>query len=238
MEAGSYGRGESGVGTVRAVARRMHHRWPVLLLAPFLAAGSIGCQATPQAVSPATQEAHASHESHAPHDAQAAHEGHTREAAPTSATDRPTEPFRREHAEIKEHLAHLGAELAELGTSSPEQQRAIMQHTVQFFVEHIEPHAAWEERVLYPVVDARAGSGENRFTATMRYEHGVVGRWTKELQAIAAQPSPDVKSFTRRAYGLLGLLEAHFEEEEQVLLPILDRTMSKEEFEREIGAHH
>lgn len=225
----------------------MHHRLG-LLLAPLVVFGSIGCAATPPATSPAheshaaheahaSQDAPASHEAHASHEAQAGHE-HAHDAAPTSATDRPTEPFRREHAEIKEHLAHLGAELGDLVTSAPDQQRAIMQHTVKFFVEHIEPHAAWEERVLYPVVDARAGSGENRFTATMRYEHGVVGRWTKELQAIAAEPSPDVKRFTRRAYALLGLLEAHFEEEEQVLLPILDRTMSKEEFEREIGAHH
>ena len=53
-----------------------------------------------------------------------------------------------------------------------------------------------------------------------------------------AQPSPDVKSFTRRAYGLLGLLEAHFEEEEQVLLPILDRTMSKEEFDKMYNQFH
>jgi hypothetical protein len=32
-----------------------------------------------------------------------------------------------------------------------------------------------------------------------------------------------VKAFTRRTDNLLGLLEAHFEEEEHVLLPILER---------------
>ena len=37
--------------------------------------------------------------------------------------------------------------------------------------------------------------------------------------------------------NLLGLIWAHFEEEEEVLLPILDRTMSAEEFQREILDH-
>ena len=151
--------------------------------------------------------------------------------------NRPTEPFRREHAEIKKHLEHLNAELGKLTTASPEEQRASMGHVVGFVREHITPHAQWEERVLYPAVDKRAASGANPFTASMRYEHGIVARWTDELAAMASASPPDVTGFTRRADNLLGLIWAHFEEEEEVLLPILDRTMSKEDFDREIGAH-
>lgn len=151
--------------------------------------------------------------------------------------NRPTEPFRREHAEIREHLDHLDAELGKLATASPEDRRASMQHVVGFVRQHIQPHAQWEERVLYPAVDRRAASGRNPFTASMRYEHGIVARWTDELAAMAAASAPDTTAFTRRADNLLGLIRAHFEEEEEVLLPILDRTMSKEQFDREIGAH-
>lgn len=151
--------------------------------------------------------------------------------------NRPTEPFRREHAEIKEHLDHLDVELGKLATAPAQDRAASMQRVVGFVREHIKPHAEWEERVLYPAVDRRAASGPNPFTASMRYEHGIVGRWTDELAAIAAAPAPDATAFTRRADALLGLIRAHFEEEEEVLLPILDRTMSKEDFEREIGAH-
>ena len=61
----------------------------------------------------------------------------------------------------------------------------------------------------------------------MRYEHGVVGRWIGELAQEAKRPAPDVKAFTRRTDNLLGLLEAHFEEEEHVLLPILERHPSR-----------
>lgn len=40
---------------------------------------------------------------------------------------------------------------------------------------------------------------------------------------------------SRRAVHLVGLLRGHFEVEEQVLLPVLDATMTAEEFKREVG---
>lgn len=150
---------------------------------------------------------------------------------------RPTDPFRREHAEIKEHLDHLKVEVGKIGSAVPEEQQTSMAHVVRFLREHIKPHADWEERVLYPAVDRRAASGPNPFTASMRYEHRIVGRWTDELARMASASPPDTTGFARRADNLLGLIWAHFEEEEEVLLPILDRAMSKEEFDREIGSH-
>jgi hypothetical protein len=54
---------------------------------------------------------------------------------------------------------------------------------------------------------------------------------------MAASASPDAAAFVRRADNLLGLIWAHFEEEEMVLLPVLDETMTPEQFEREVGGH-
>jgi hemerythrin-like domain-containing protein len=150
---------------------------------------------------------------------------------------RPTEPFRREHAKIQEHLQHVHVELGKLTAAAADAQRASMEHVVKFFREHIKPHAEWEERVLYPAVDKRAATGANPFTASMRYEHRIVGRWTDELASMAASASPDAAAFVRRADNLLGLIWAHFEEEEMVLLPVLDETMTPEQFEREVGGH-
>jgi hemerythrin-like domain-containing protein len=160
-------------------------------------------------------------------------------ATPTTGATigRPTESFRREHVEIKEHLEHLKSEIGNLGATSPHEQRAIMTHVVGFVREHITPHAEWEERALYPAVDKRAASGPYPFTASMRYEHRIVARWTEELASLASAATPDVNAFARRADNLLGLIWAHFEEEEEVLLPILDRTMSQQDFAREIGGH-
>ena len=154
----------------------------------------------------------------------------------TAAPSRPTEPFRQEHAEIKKHLGHIDQMIGSLAAAAPVEQRETMARVVRFFREHILPHAEWEERVLYPVVDKRAGSGENRFTAAMRHEHVIVGRWTEELESRAEAATPDAERFSRHADQLLGLILAHFECEEEVLLPILDWTMTSEDFQREIAS--
>ncbi len=151
---------------------------------------------------------------------------------------RPTEGFRREHAQIKEHLAHLDAMVGNLQGAKADDAKKTMGFVVKFLREHIASHAAWEERALYPVVDKRAETGANRFTATMRWEHQIVGRWIDELARESEKPTPNASAFSRRAYMLLGLIGAHFEEEEDVLLPILDRTMTADQFAKEIGAGH
>jgi hypothetical protein len=69
----------------------------------------------------------------------------------------------------------------------------------------------------------------------MRYEHRIVGRWIGELRAEADKPKIEAAKFARRTDNLLGLIWAHFEEEEEVLLPFIDNGMSKVQFERELG---
>jgi hemerythrin-like domain-containing protein len=161
-------------------------------------------------------------------------------AAPThgekAMTDqRPTAGFRAEHQEMQGHLGHIRDWVGALPTQQPQEQRKTAQKIASFFEAHIKPHAEWEERFLYPVVDKLAGGGPNAFTSTMRYEHRVVGRWIGELRAEADKPKIDPAKFARRADNLLGLLWAHFEEEEEVLLPLIDKGMSKVQFERELG---
>lgn len=144
---------------------------------------------------------------------------------------RPTEPFRQEHVEIRRHLEHVAKQVGALEKASQAESVKLMGEIVDFFEEHIRPHAAWEERALYPAVDQKAGSRPGfPFTASMRYEHKIVARWTGELDAERKRPRPDVRAFARRADNLLGLVVAHFEEEEEVLLPVLDRTMKPDEF--------
>ena len=148
--------------------------------------------------------------------------------------DQPTKEFRAHHAEVLDHLGHVDAMAAGLEGETPDRQRQTMQGVVGFFKDHIGPHAADEERVLYPAVRARAGQG-NRLTEVPIYEHRIVERWIGDLETEAAKASPDAGAFSRKAVHLVGLLRAHFEVEEQVLLPILDASMTPEEFEREVG---
>lgn len=153
--------------------------------------------------------------------------------AAARAAERPTEPFRAEHVELREHLRHIDEAVESLGTLAPEQRAKRMAWITAFLDEHVLAHAGWEERVLYPLVDARTTSGKHPFTETMRYEHGVVGRWLGELKTLR-----DAAPFARVAHRLLGLLAAHFEEEEEVLLPVLDGSMTREEFERAVRGGH
>ena len=161
--------------------------------------------------------------------------------APVPAADdatrpegRVTAPFREEHAEIRVHLGHIHEMAGQLREAAPDERLRTMRFVAKFLDEHIRAHAGWEEQVLYPVVDRLAGGGAHPFTSTMRHEHGVVGRWIDELAAESAKESPGVEAFARRADNLLGLLWAHFEEEEEVLLPLIDAGMSREAFQREV----
>jgi hemerythrin-like domain-containing protein len=150
------------------------------------------------------------------------------------AKAKPSEAFRKEHLAIRDHLNSIDKTTGELAQQKPETQKVTMNKIVSFFAEHIRPHAEWEEKVLYPAVDKRAKSGENLFTATMRHEHKIVGRWIDELKKQADAAKPDASTFVRKTDKLLGLILAHFEEEEDVLLSVLDRSMTTQEFEREI----
>ncbi len=149
--------------------------------------------------------------------------------------ERPTAAFRAEHKEMQVHLGHVHGWVGGLLTQQPPEQGKTAQKVATFLEKHIKAHAEWEERFLYPVVDRLAGGGPNVFTATMRYEHRIVGRWIGELRAEADKPKLDAAKFARRADNLLGLIWAHFEEEEEVLLPLIDKGMSKAQFERELG---
>lgn len=153
---------------------------------------------------------------------------------PSRSIEQPTKEFRSHHAEVLEHLGHVDAMAARLEKESPDKQLQTMQRVVGFFREHIGPHALDEERVLYPAVRRRAGEG-NRLTEVPVYEHRIVERWITDLETEAAKDTPDAAAFSQKAVHLVGLLRAHFEVEEQVLLPILDATMTTAEFKREVG---
>jgi len=143
-----------------------------------------------------------------------------------------TELFRREHVEFKAYLGEISELVGKLhaGMAADQKKLALV---VEELTRHITPHAEWEERVLYPVVDRYAGGG-HPFTASMRYEHRIIARQLAELAHESRRQAPDARRFARHADHLLGLVAAHFEAEEEVLLTLLDSSMTAEEFRREI----
>ncbi len=158
----------------------------------------------------------------------------------THTASRATDAFRQEHAGIKEHLSHVSTMIESIAHAPAVEAQERMGRVVDALRSHILAHADWEERVLYPLIDNKAG-GPHPFTAAMRHEHRIVGRWVEELDRQSKSATAGALAFARRADQLLGLILAHFEDEEEVLLPVIDATMTREEFEREIlskGAVH
>ena len=161
----------------------------------------------------------------------------------TFASDQlPTASFRAEHAEVKEHLRHLDSMAGSLASQDEAKRATTAAFIVGFLTDHILTHAAWEEKHLYPAVDKRTTAGARPFTGTMRYEHGIIGRGIDDLRKESAAPAFDAVRFVRDTDRLLGLIAAHFEKEEEVLLPVLDESMTREQVEKELGmaetAHH
>ncbi len=146
-----------------------------------------------------------------------------------------TQGVRDGHAELREQLeVHLAA-VGDLPRASAREAEATMDRVVMFLDDEIRPHATWEEVKLYPLLDALVG-GREGFTATLRREHAIIDRWIEELAVHAGSTAPDATWFARRADRLFGLIDAHLEEEEAVLLPILDRAYgTADQFERAVG---
>jgi hemerythrin-like domain-containing protein len=151
-----------------------------------------------------------------------------------------TQSLRDAHAVLRKELELHKAGVGGLRAATEEVAKVTMDRAVVFLDEEIRPHANWEEVKLYPLLDSIVG-GREPFTATMRSEHAIIDRWIEELAVHAASPAPDVVWLARSADRLFGLIEAHWEEEEEVLLPILERTYeTADDYERAVGGeiHH
>lgn len=144
---------------------------------------------------------------------------------------------RRASELLKVEHAHLGAELEEHGRALLGRLDAERMHRIVTWLEEaVLPHDEWEEHVLFPAIDKHTGTGVHPFTATLRHEHRIILRWTRELHDLASAARADAPVFARRAERLFGLLEAHTEAEEIVLSQVLGLSLTDAEFEREVVA--
>lgn len=155
-----------------------------------------------------------------------------------------TQPLRDEHAELVPHIAALAtAADAVEAAADVEALRAQVDASHHFLAHQLLPHAADEERVLYPAVQRAMGSPDG--TATMSRDHVEVERLTEELAGLrrrmdgtASLDDDVVRALRRVLYGLHHVVKLHFAKEEEVFLPILDRHLDAEEAEELFAAMH
>ena len=148
-------------------------------------------------------------------------------------TTLPTEPLRAEHRDLLPHLQGLETIADEVDRWDADEAAHVLGDIVGFLRGHLVPHAEAEEQVLYPAVEeAMAAPGA---TATMRADHAeIVSRIDRlaETAATVADRWPDnavTRDVTHQLVGLAAILLLHFRKEEEVLLPVLDTTLSPDD---------
>jgi len=142
-----------------------------------------------------------------------------------SSEERRTEPIRQNLARLRKVLLTLERQFESIHEASESRQILLMQDAVGFLKDYLLPHLSAEETVLYPAVDRELPPSRASVTQALKWEHHLMRLWIAELEALADVSMPDHNAFTRRGERLLGLIEAHFDVEEAVLLPVLDQAV-------------
>ena len=149
-----------------------------------------------------------------------------------ASVPKPTASLRAEHAEMITRLNGLAERIETLHESATLDQLALAREVLDFVSRQVAPHARAEEYTLYPAADWAAGEGSH-LTETARFEHQLVA---KRCQALEKEISAGAAAgrLMHLCYGILGLVAAHFQVTEQVLLPYLDKAFDAARFEKEV----
>ena len=130
---------------------------------------------------------------------------------------RPTEPFRHEHEQLLEHIAHLSQAAREMPRLSEEERTTVRARILEFLQGTLLPHARAEEQVLYPEWAALVGYADA--AVPMVHDHEAI---VARVERLAAVDVSDVDALQELLYGLHALISVHFRKEEDLQLPAFD----------------
>jgi hemerythrin-like domain-containing protein len=131
-----------------------------------------------------------------------------------------------QHAKIRSDFASLTEALQgfpEKATALDESKTSLI---FKFFNTSLSPHVQWEEKSFYPLADACIQCRRAPFTASFIREHQIINRWLAELLEISKQPDGSISDFTKLYYQIIGLLQAHLEVEDLILIPISNQCLA------------
>ncbi|HKZ43763.1 MAG TPA: hemerythrin domain-containing protein [Anaerolineales bacterium] len=143
-----------------------------------------------------------------------------------------TQPLREEHKELFPNVDRIRQVAELIGEAPIADIRSGVEEVYDFLANHLKPHAEAEEAALYPVVQKVLGSPDS--TKTMSRDHVEVGLYIEELATLRkgladkSLTTTYSKPLQRVLYGVYGLVKVHFAKEEEVYLPILDKSLSPE----------
>ena len=130
---------------------------------------------------------------------------------------RATEPFRKEHEQLLQHIEHIAESAREIPRLSEEERDALRGRILGFLRGTLIPHAKAEEEVLYPEWAKLVGFADA--AAPMIHDHEAIAARTERLERVDVR---DVDSLQELLYGLYALISVHFRKEEDLQLPAFD----------------
>lgn len=148
------------------------------------------------------------------------------------ATEPVTAPIRAEHRALLPRIQELAHTATWIPTAPPPVIHEKVTVALDFLRNDLIPHAIAEEETLYPAVEGcMAAPGA---TDTMRRDHKEIMRLAEELAAIKDEltdpPTEGQRDrMTALLHGLHAIVALHFAKEEELYLPILDRSLSPQD---------
>jgi hemerythrin-like domain-containing protein len=141
---------------------------------------------------------------------------------------------------VQEHELAQG-QLARMDRALLEQDWAAVQEIAQWFFTELRCHNESEERWLFPRMEAKLGTGPGPIAA-MRMEHRHIWAHEESLMACLQHlPPADPTQVIRHAQEIVEALSAHIFKENNVLYPMAERILSRQELEYldlEVQAEH
>jgi hypothetical protein len=143
-----------------------------------------------------------------------------------------TASLRAEHTKLLASVLAMAQRVETLHEQTTPLQMMMAREVLDLVQKHIAPHAHAEEYTLYPAVDWAAGEG-SKVSEISRFEHRIVAQRCEELDK-AIQSGATAGRLMHLCYGILGLIMAHFQATEEILLPYLDKAFDQARFEKEV----
>lgn len=132
-------------------------------------------------------------------------------------TGQPHELFLREHERLLAGVEQIRAAARNI-PSLPVSDRAVAVDCALAFLRHgLGPHAAAEEKFLYPELARILGNAHA--LAPMSYDHRMIEKWTT---ALAQADLADTVLLQELLFGLHTAIRMHFWKEQEIYFPLLD----------------
>ena len=130
---------------------------------------------------------------------------------------RPTEPFRREHAELHAHIEHIGQAAREVARLDVSEREVLVGRILEFLTGTLVPHAEAEEEVMYPEWAKLVGFEDA--AVPMIHDHKAI---VARIERLEQADADDVETLQELLYGLYALISVHFRKEEDIQFPAFD----------------